>query len=272
MHLTDNNGIIAASTRDLTPFSLIKPETLDEAVTALAEGGTPPVVYGGGTDIVGQVREGRQIERLLWLKDLIELRAISTNKEVLRIGALATLHDAATDSTLDAIPGLGNALSAIANTRIRFTATLGGNVMARHTAYEVVPILMALGGRLRFCAAAGEFELLPEEVWEYEELDRALLTEVVIPLSDTPRLDYDRTLRPYMTHAVGLHGDQGRAAVATRLARPHGFEFAVNDDAVDVYSTLPSDYADEILSNDYIRSTGATLLIRQLSRLAEVRQ
>lgn len=268
MYLAPNNGLISASTRDLAPFQLLRPETVDEAVAALAEGDTPPVIYAGGTDIVGQVREGRQFKRLLWLKDLDQLKTIEVKNNALHIGALTALDDAANNPALDSISGLGAAINALANVRIRFTATVGGNVMARHTAYEMLPILMALEGRMNFRAASGDFNVAPKDIWDHDGLDRALLTEIIIPLDGAPRLDYDRTLRPYMTHAVAQRGSNARAAVATRVLRPHGFEFASNASAADVYTALPDNYADELLANDYLRTTGAKLLERQMMRLA----
>ena len=266
MFMADNQGIIAASARDLVPFQLLRPASVAEAVAALAETDMPPVIYAGGTDMCGDFREGRRVASMLWLKELAELGKINAQSGRLRIGALATLDDIAGAAALDAVPGLAAAIGAIANVRIRMTATIGGNVMARHTAYEAFILFGALNAQLCFASADGEFELTPAELWDHDGLDRALLTEIVIPLEGNPRLDYERSLRPWMTQALAVRDNGARVAIATRLLRPEVIEFdvAAHEDA---FTQLPDGFADVMIGNDYARETGAALLARQLRRL-----
>ena len=144
-----------------------------------------------------------------------------------------------------------------------------GNVMARHTAYEASLLFGALNAQLCFASADGEFKLTPAELWDHDGLDRALLTEIVIPLAGNPRLDYERSLRPWMTQALAVRDNGARVAIATRLLRPEviAFDVAAQEGA---FAQLPDGFADVMVSNAYARETGAALLARQLQRLGAI--
>lgn len=266
MYLAEDNGVIAASARDLEPFRLLRPDSLSEAIIALAAQDQPPTLYAGGTDICASFREGLKVETMLWLKDLPELKEIGADGGELRIGALATLDDVASHPAVDAIPGLAAAMDLLANVRIRFTATIGGNLMARRTAYEVSILLTALNARLQFASPNGDFDLSPYEVWDRDDLGTAILTHIAVPLQGSPRLDYERSLRPWMTQALALRNNAPpRLALATRFLRPH----LIEGDPATMFNALPQEFSDVLLNNDYIRGTGAALLSRQVERLGE---
>lgn len=261
MYLANDSGVIAASTHDLKPFRLLRPSSVSEAVAALADPTRSPTLYAGGTDICASFREGKKVETLLWLRDIPDLKSIEADGTELRIGALATLDETAGNAALDSVPGLATAVDLLANVRIRFTATVGGNLMARRTAYEISILLTALDARLHFAAPEDNFELTPPQVWSHDEIETALLTHISIPLNGSPRLDYQRSLRPWMTQALAVRdGTTPRLAIATRFLRPH----LLQGDPESLFDSLPGDFSDVLLSNDYIRGTGAALLARQL--------
>jgi CO/xanthine dehydrogenase FAD-binding subunit len=61
--------------------------------------------------------------------------------------------------------GFAAAWGKIANVRVRFSATIGGNLMARHTRYECSILLSALEANARLRGPAGTFEMPVEKLW-----------------------------------------------------------------------------------------------------------
>ncbi len=268
-------GLIAASYRDIPPFPVIVPTTVEEAVATMADA-EAPVPYAGGTDLCGAVREGKPIGTLVWLKRLEELRGTRIDGGALSVGALTTHAEGAASDAAAAIPGLAEAWSKLGKMRIRLSGTAGGNLMARHTRYEMSILLTALGGTARFASAASETELTPAEIWDRAEPARALLTRLSIPLATDLRLDYDRSLRPLMTLALALWTDnggkaQGRAAIATEYLCPASLRLDLRGTdaraiAAAAFEALPGEFADPVSGNGWLRQAGAAVLARQLVR------
>ena len=254
--------------RQLPPFRLFRPTTPAEAIEILGSEETPPICYAGGTDLCLSVHEGRSVPSLLTLNTLDGLRGAEVRNGALTVGALATLDELSTHAQVRAIPGLAEALGAIANVRIRFRATIGGNVAARRTAYEVLILLAALDARLIFESSVGRRELGATDIWTAEDLDRSLLTEIEIPLTEGLALDYDRTLRPWMTQAAVTGGIE-RVAVGTRFLQPALLSGDPSDSTETRFSSLPVEFNDVLLTRDYVTGTGAALLKRQRARLAK---
>ncbi len=269
-------GLIAASNRDIPPFPVVVPADIDTAVAAMADA-EAPVPYAGGTDLFGAVREGKPIGTLIWLRRLEALRGIRIEGGALSVGALTVHAEAAASAAVAAIPGLAEAWSSLGRMRIRLSGTAGGNLMARHTRYELSILLTALGGTARFAAAAGEADLMPDEIWQRAEPPRALLTRLSIPLAADLRLDYDRSLRPVMTQALALWRDtagraRGRAVIATEWLRPHALDLNLSGTdargiAEAAFAALPAGFADAASGNAWLRRAGAALLARQIGRL-----
>ena len=239
--------------RTLDAMRVYRPVTVNEAVAVLEQTDAPTVV-AGGTDLVAQFNEGLVPHDLLALRGIGALRRIAVIDGLLHIGSCVT-HDAGSSSEVvrGAVPGFAAAWGRIANARVRLTATLGGNVMARRTRYEMPILLEALGATVHFAGA--------------------LLTEVTIPLTGLVAFDYDRTLRPVMTQAVALRRTADgtlafRAAIGTEGAAPHALFGPLSADAARAaYADFPVTFADNYSSNAYLRRAGCAILHRQLERL-----
>ena len=79
-------------------------------------------------------------------------------------------------------------------------------------------------------------------------------------------------MRPMYTQAVAIRGGYdgalGRVVIATEHLRPRLFEFSGNTSNFEtVFDSLPKDFSDPILDNDYIRGLAPVFLKRQLARL-----
>lgn len=251
--------------RTLDTVPVFRPASLDDAASALAANATLTPV-AGGTDLVAQFNDGLAPSGLLALRDIDALRRIVVSDGHLQIGACVT-HDAGSRSDIvrSVAPGFAAAWGRIANVRVRMTATIGGNIMARRTRYEMPILLDALGAQMQFAGT--------------------LLIGVSIPLDGLIAFDYDRSLRPVMTQAVCLRRAADgalvlRATIGTEASTPYGFRVpadAASRDIIgstagrlseDAYHGFPADFADHYTSNAYLRRVGRAILQRQLERIA----
>jgi xanthine dehydrogenase YagS FAD-binding subunit len=110
-------------------FEHWKASDLATTLTLLKEPGTE--AYGGGTDLLGELKRGiRETQRLINLKELTDLARISTEKTgALRIGALCTLEEIALHPQIkNQYPSLVQAIATVATPQLRNMGTLGGNL------------------------------------------------------------------------------------------------------------------------------------------------
>lgn len=132
-----------------------RPDDLDQALAAVASGGTP---YVGGTELLAAMKLGLlAADHLVDLKGVVELRGIAPNGSSLHIGA-ATPHAVAEKDTelRRRFPALTSALRTIGNPRVRWQGTLGGNLCFAEPRSDLAPILIALGARLTLRSLRGE--------------------------------------------------------------------------------------------------------------------
>ena len=132
--------------RPLPRFRVHRPKSLDEALKLLAtlEKAKP---IAGGTDLIPLMREVEvEVEHLIDLGGIGELRFIEEGDGYIRIGATTTLSDLV-DSTLIAskAPALWEAASSMGSVQIRNRGTIGGNLCNASPAADLGPPLIALG-------------------------------------------------------------------------------------------------------------------------------
>ena len=90
-------------------------------------------ILAGGTDLLALMKDDVVTpKRLVNIKDIRELRGVTAGPQGLRLGALATLDEIATNSTVrKSHPMLAEACAEAASPQIRNMATIGGNVCQR---------------------------------------------------------------------------------------------------------------------------------------------
>ncbi|MGW0182105.1 FAD binding domain-containing protein, partial [Nocardia sp. NPDC003345] len=162
--------------------------------------------------------------------------------------------------------------------RIRYTGTIGGNLMARRFRYEMPLLLDALEARTRWLD--GRTHDIGD-LWTGEPA--GLLTGIAVPTTDLVWFGYERSMRPTTTvalairrraggtlsvravagseyrRAVALHADTGSATVA-------GIDAAST--AASLAAQLPDDIADYTGSAEYRRHLVTVLTRRLLSEAA----
>ncbi len=274
-------GLIAQNQSSLAPFRLHRPTSLAEAAALVADD-PEAVVAAGCTDLMAQLREGRVPRSMVHLGRVPELGQIEHGDGRLHIGATVTHHQGATSPAVArAVPGLERAWGAIATVRIRYSATIGGNVLARRFRYEMPVMLDALGARLEY---AGLPPRPTSRLWAGSVTDgegsgawapQGLLTGITIPTTDLVWFGYERSMRPTITVAAAMRRDGAgglvvRAVAGSEYRRPYALvcrtpaRFDASGIAEDLAAQVPAEAADYSGSAEYRRHLARVLITRML--------
>jgi carbon-monoxide dehydrogenase medium subunit len=214
-------------------FEYFQPQTLDEAVVALARENGRARILAGGTDLLVQMREGRRTAGLLVdVKRIPELFALHYDPGGgLSIGAAAScLRVVDFCRSLAIYPGLTAAVELIGGTQIQGRASVGGNLCNASPAADAIPALIVHravcvvrgpAGERRvavedFCTAPGQTVLQPGELLVSIELPPAPRGFGAHYLRFTPRNEMDIAVAGAAA-GVTLSADGGTYA-AVRLA------------------------------------------------------
>lgn len=121
------------------------PRTLDELLAALDEGAT---LLGGGTDLALAVTKAhRDLDRLVYLGNVKELKAISDQPNALEIGGAVTYAEA--QGALARLhPDIGELVRRFGGAQVRACATLAGNIANASPIGDGMPVLLALDAML----------------------------------------------------------------------------------------------------------------------------
>jgi xanthine dehydrogenase YagS FAD-binding subunit len=117
----------------MRPFEYISPNSRSQAISLLGTTWGNTEILAGGTDLLALMKDDVLApKRLINIKDIADLRGVSSNAQGLRIGALTSLGELAHDENVrKSYPALSEALFEAASPQIRNMATLGGNLCQR---------------------------------------------------------------------------------------------------------------------------------------------
>jgi CO/xanthine dehydrogenase FAD-binding subunit len=227
--MADENGV-HHSRKLIENFTLHRPSSIGEACAMMADRGSSAVVNAGGIDVVNRLKAGCAIGHLVAIGGVEAMRGVVRTGDVVEIGAGTTHWEVEHSPLLTSLmPALPRYIAGLGNVRIRTQGTIGGNVMAGQPAYEILPLLQALGAELHFrefsAAAARRCPAreFPQSV--ASSLEPRLLTTIAIPLRTTT-LAWNRQLRPQVglvveLEWVGRHIKAGSAVVNGNHREPH---------------------------------------------------
>ena len=142
------------------------PETLEAAVTLLANEPGEARVLAGGTDLLVQLKTDIIAPQLLVdIKRIAELREVKREAGGFRIGAAVTGAELKEHPELKTVwPGVVEAANLIGSTQVQGRATLGGNLCNASPAADSVPALIAAGARVTVVGPNGRRDLPVENV------------------------------------------------------------------------------------------------------------
>ncbi len=146
-------------------MKVVSARTLDEALAALADATSASRILAGGTDLVVEMESGRtrpdfvldvgRVRELRWIRETdagVEVGAGTTCTDIVRSSELAQHADLLVESARE-----------VGAVQIQNRATIGGNLGTASPAADLVPVLFALGARVRLRSHAGTRELAIED-------------------------------------------------------------------------------------------------------------
>ena len=148
------------------------PRTLDELVRVRSEF-PGALMLAGSTDVgLWVTKHMRELNDIIYLGQVDELKTLAESDGVLEIGAGVTLNDAYAAVCRHYPEQLGEMWQRFASLPIRNAGTLGGNVANGSPIGDSMPWLIALGSRVVLRGAAGERELALENFYlGYQQKD-----------------------------------------------------------------------------------------------------
>lgn len=198
----------------LRRFRLEEPDSVKEVSELLGRFGDSAKIYAGGTELLLAMKEGLvQYERLINVKKLTALSAVSGDNGTIKIGALATHRQLETSALLQQkLPSLVKLEQHVANVRVRQAGSIGGNLCFAEPHADPGTLLMALGAKMVAEKTSGKREIAAEDFFvdAYETSLQAdeVLTEIVVPTpganSRSAYLKFGYLERPSVGLAVAL--------------------------------------------------------------------
>jgi carbon-monoxide dehydrogenase medium subunit len=169
-------------------FEYHEPQSLAEVTSLLTAYGESARVLAGGTDLLVQMRKGRQEpHHLLNIKTVPGLEQITVAEDSVEVGAAVTLHEG--ERFLAGYPEYGvlrQAMHSVASVQIRHRATLAGNICNASPAADTVPALVVLGAKIKIHGSHGD-RLVPVERFITGPGRTVLLTGEVVSAVVLPR-------------------------------------------------------------------------------------
>jgi carbon-monoxide dehydrogenase medium subunit len=169
-------------------LEILEPRTVAEAAALRAQYGDEARLLAGGTALVLMLRN-----RLIAPRYLISLNTVAGLRDIayqpgegLRLGALVPIAAAERAASLRTrYPALADTYHQVANIRVRWAATVGGNLAEADYASDPPTMLIALDARVRAVGVHGAREIpLAEFFTDFYETALApdeVLTEILVP-------------------------------------------------------------------------------------------
>jgi xanthine dehydrogenase small subunit len=194
--------------------SFYAPRTLDELVN-LRAAHPQALILAGSTDVgLWVTKQMRELNDIIYIGNVAELKAVREADGFLEIGAGVTLQDAYTAVCRHYPDELKEMWQRFASLPIRNAGTLGGNVANGSPIGDSMPWLIALGARLVLRGANGERALALEDFYlGYQQKDLQA-DEFVAAL----RVPLPRTGQRFRTYKLAKRFDQDISAVCAAFA------------------------------------------------------
>ncbi len=174
-------------------FDYAAPESVDDAIAALRDGGEDAKLLAGGHSLLPLMKLRLAFPTLLVdLRRVPGLVRIERENGSFRVGAMTTHHQVATGGL-----GLASAAAAtIADQQVRNRGTIGGSLAHGDTASDMPAVLLACEGEVTARGSGGERTIAASELFQ-DYLTTSLgpdevLTEVRLPAMDGYGFAYEK--------------------------------------------------------------------------------
>jgi carbon-monoxide dehydrogenase medium subunit len=178
-------------------FDYTAPDSLDEALKALSDGGDDAKVLAGGHSLIPLMKMRLAKPSLLVdLRKLSDLRGIQPGDATARIGALTTHHEVSQASELGVA---AHAAGQIADQQVRNRGTIGGSLAHGDSASDMPAVLLACEGSVVARGSGGEREIAAADLFKgfmtTALADDEIVTEVKLPTLPGYGFAYDKFTR-----------------------------------------------------------------------------
>jgi aerobic carbon-monoxide dehydrogenase medium subunit len=235
------------------PFEYHAPDTLEEAVTLLAEFGDEAKVLAGGQSLVPMLAlRLARVEQLIDLNRIPSLRYVSALDGFTRVGAMTTQATIASSGELrQRMPLLAEATAHIGHFQIRNRGTIGGSLSHADPAAEYPAVAVALDAEIDLASVRGTRTVRATEFFTGSFTTAAEPDEVLTEVRFGPGTSGASGASGFGPGASGFGADGASGAsgfgagasgwAVVELARRHG-DFAI----AGVACTVSLDAADRI--------------------------
>lgn len=189
------------------------PCTTDELVQLRAEH-PQATILAGGTDVGLWVnKQFRELNPIIYLGDVAELKTISNDGQYLQIGAGATLTNAY-KALHEHYPQMDQMWERFASQPIRNIGTLGGNIANGSPIGDSMPALIVLGSKVVLRSLRGQREMLLEDLY-LDYMKKDMQVDEIVELIKVPLPTAGQQLRCYK---LSKRYDSDISAVFTGMA------------------------------------------------------
>ena len=136
-----------------TQHLYLRPRTLQEAVTALAQHGGQ--ILAGGTDFFPALGERPVTMPVVDISAITELRGVSIGQNYVSIGGLTTWSEVIRTPLAPCFDGLKAAAREVGSVQIQNRGTVAGNLCNASPAADGIPPLLALDAEVELVSEAG---------------------------------------------------------------------------------------------------------------------
>ncbi|MEV6290949.1 xanthine dehydrogenase family protein subunit M [Streptomyces sp. NPDC051896] len=179
-------------------FEYTRPDSVQDAVRALADAGDEAKVLAGGQSLVPLLRLRLAFPELLVdVGRIPELRGVREDGDSLVIGAMTTHHEVVHDPLVRRHAGLlAQATATVADPAVRHRGTLGGSLAHADPAGDLPAVALALDAELVVAGPAGRRTIAARDFFvDYLQSALAedeLLLEVRVPKTDGWGFHYEK--------------------------------------------------------------------------------
>jgi carbon-monoxide dehydrogenase medium subunit len=169
-------------------FDYVRASSVDEAVSALGQGGEDAKVLSGGQSLIPVLRLRLSAPTVLVdVSRVDEMRGVTKDGDTLVIGAATTHHDVMTDPLVrQHAPLLARAIGTVADPAIRHRGTVGGSLSHADPAGDVGGVALTLGCEMVATGPAGTRTIAASDFFvgflETALAEGEILTHIRVPV------------------------------------------------------------------------------------------